>query len=566
MGADRNPVIILGAGINGAAIARELALNGFSVWVIDQEDLASGTTSYSSRLIHGGLRYLEHGDWRLVAESLRERGYLLRAAPHLVRPLRFYIPVARRGGGWGRAARGLLGLASSSGGGHAQRGLRLIRSGLRFYDWLAGDRAFPRSSVHVCGDPTAPAVNAAQYRWLCAYSDAQALYPERLVVAQLRDAQRAAEERGADFRVLTYHSAELVRDRLLVRSRRAGGSSYETPVAAIVNATGAWVDATLRRLSLSHPRLSHPRLIGGTKGSHLLTSQPKLLAALRGAAVYAEAADGRPVFLLPFGESTLIGTTDIPFEGDPATARAEPSEIDYLLRVTNEVFPQVNLVRAEIESHYCGVRPLPFVGPKSPAAITRHAQLIVHAEQTPPVLSVVGGKLTTCRALGEDAATLVGRLLQRPCRVNSRHRPLDGHPPGQRADESELNAIGRIANQTGFPEAQVEACWRLCGEETSRLLTGCGQAADRTLLAGTPLPRGFVRQLLAQEWVRALDDVVERRLMLVFQPRLALGTLRELAELMAERPDRPEVAAADTAQEVAACAARLADRYGKQCE
>ncbi len=205
-------VLILGAGINGAALARELVLNGVGVTLVDTADLAFGATAYSSRLIHGGLRYLEYGEFDLVRESLAERGRLLRLAPHLVRPLRLHVPVERRLGGLRMSAsRFLLGQhAPQSWQRPTPRGMWLVRTGLWLYDRYARDPSLPRHSVHRVGEGGVP-VDPAKYRWLCAYSDAQVVYPERLVVAFLEDARALAAGSGTTFQFFNYHEAARAR-------------------------------------------------------------------------------------------------------------------------------------------------------------------------------------------------------------------------------------------------------------------------------------------------------------------------------------------------------------------
>src|SRR5262245_24676730 len=353
---DDRPVLILGGGINGAAVARELVLNSVPVWLVDTADLAFGATAYSSRLIHGGLRYLEFAEFSLVKESLDERARLLRLAPHLVKPLRLFIPVRNSWGGLVQAAGKFFGLSLRSKK-TVHRGLRVVHAGLWLYDRYAAGGNLPPRSLHKPGEPGVPAVSIAMARRLWAYSDAQITYPERLVIDFLADARQVSREKGIDFRVLTYHRATLHGTSVEIRPR----DDQQEPVAtiepaAIINATGAWVDATLARLPLPSRRL-----MGGTKGSHFLTFQPRLADLLAGQGVYTEARDGRPVFLLPFGDGTLVGTTDIPFEGDPAMAVATEEELEYLLAVVADVFPDAGLTRADIAMHQCGVRPLPFV-------------------------------------------------------------------------------------------------------------------------------------------------------------------------------------------------------------
>jgi glycerol-3-phosphate dehydrogenase len=507
------PILIIGSGINGAALARELALNGQNVVVVDRGDLASGTTAYSSRLIHGGLRYLEHGDFSLVRESLEERTRLLRLAPDFVRPLRFFIPVEKRFGGLWAAARDFLGfLPRRQRKAPRPRGMVTVKLGLAMYDRYAADATLPRHEVFRIGDDAAPEVDRQRFRWLCAYSDAQIIYPERFTLALLTDARRAAEEFGASFELHTYVGVRRKgREVEVVRSVDGGMESQFEP-AAIVNATGAWVDFTLVDLGLSSPPL-----LSGTKGSHFVTRRRELVEVLGGRGIYAEAGDGRPVFVLPFGSAVLVGTTDIPYQGDPDVAVASPEELDYLLALVNEVFPQIALNERDIEMHYAGVRPLPVTGPKTPAAITRRHWLHEHEGSDVPLFSLVGGKLTTCRSLAETAAKTLLERLGSPVLRNSRDRPLH--------------------------EASCPA-----------------QGGADELLDCTEIPVESAHYAIKHEWARTLDDLVERRLMLLFHHPVTRRCLEQLARVLAEQ-GRLDSGHMDTA--VSSTIARLRERFGK---
>lgn len=326
------PVLILGAGINGAAVARDLAINGIPVCIVDTGDVAGGATSRSSRLIHGGLRYLEYRDTALVRESLLERERLLKLAPHFVKPLRLTIPVERRFGGlWAGFVR-FSGLAQTSFGRHllklgrGPRGLLAIKAGLTMYDRLAHSDALPPHDVLVPATltqhPQPGNENAgeqssnARFRWLCSYSDAQITFPERFVLAMLEDGRRAAESTRSMFEILPYHktiASESSPEISIVHvgdNPSASDSKHSKTIipSTIINATGAWGDRTLEALGVREKQL-----FAGTKGSHLFTSHPPLVDALNGEGIYAEANDCRLVFILPCAGGVLIGTTDEPF-------------------------------------------------------------------------------------------------------------------------------------------------------------------------------------------------------------------------------------------------------------
>ncbi len=594
------PVLILGAGINGICVARELILNGVPVWLVDSNDIAFGATAKSSRLIHGGLRYLEYGDFRLVAESLHERDRLLRLAPQFVTPLRLHIPVRRRLGGFLAAGLRFLGLSRTgmgkwigSGGG---RGLITVRFGLWLYDLLARSNMVPRHSVHRTGE-CVPRFPAGEYPWSCAYFDGQMERPERFCIALLQDIEQAAREQGTEFRLLTYHRAVLQGGEIEIRPvpgvspshplelspltpalsptaesvpkvaspvgerEQAQSHTHSSPPplrltpSLLINATGAWGDWTLQELPMQAPQL-----FGGTKGTHLFTHQAGLVEALGGDAVYAEASDGRLVFLIPLDSGVMIGTTDERFEQRPELAHSTESETAYLLKLTNDLFPQVHLTDADIHATCAGIRPLPYSDASKTAAISRDHQIDRREIDGLPVWTLIGGKLTTCRAFGELVGDQVLALLGRTRAVSTRERVVPGgenYPADRAGLEEELRSL---AAATGHSMETCRAVWKLVGTQAramlGRMKSGESQGGDgkenvaffsekgrpvsekqateaeQPLIAGTALPREFVSAIIRKEWVTTLEDLVERRLLLALEPKLSRETLRALAELL----------------------------------
>jgi len=590
-------VVILGAGINGAALARELVLNGLSVVVVDADDIAAGTTRWSTRLVHGGLRYLEYGELTLVRESLAERNRLLRLAPHLVRPLGFVVPVQGWFGGLASAAARILGFEACARrwAGARGRGGLTVACGLWLYDLLSTGSAWPRRCLVRGGAAGMPAVDAARYPLAGVYDDAQMVFPERFTVELLVDARTVAAEKQVFFRIFTRRTAHLESDgRLRVASVAVGNREQERDLVlvprAIVNATGAWVDRTLGELlparggaegkplsgeSRSGEPLTGQRLIGGTKGSHLLVDHAALRETLGGRGVYAEAADGRPVFVLPFGDRlVLVGTTDIPFAGDPSTARTDADEIEYLVAAVRLLFPAVAPSRGDVVQHYCGVRPLPArrADGRTPAGITRR-HMLVRLDGAPlPLWSIVGGKLTTCRSLAEGAAAEVLTVLGRPVTATSRTRPLPGACSLGEGEElaERCAAIGRAG---GVPDAtaraMAQAAVGLFGARAGVALgidpslSGASVADGEAFqpLGDSLLPRAVVRFCLEQEWAETLADIVERRLLLSFDPELSMATLRAVA---AELVRAGRLAADRSDSEIASFVALMAERYGKR--
>jgi len=378
-------VIVIGAGINGAGIAREAAMRGLEVLLVDKGDIASGTTARSTRLIHGGLRYLEYYEVPLVRESLREREILLRIAPHLVHPLPFLIPIYEGG----------------------KRGPKLIRVGMIAYDVLSYDKSMKRHHM-LSREQTLqlePSLNPAGLLGAAYYYDAQVTFPERLAVENAL----SARENGAV--VLTYCNV----DRLLSDDRAniagidftdlIGGGTYSVRAPVTVNVAGPWVDEILGDRA-------HERYIGGTKGSHIVV---KAFSGAPKEALYVEASsDRRPYFIVPWNDLYLIGTTDIRHDGDFDYVVPNDGELEYLVNETNRVIPNANLTRGDILYAYAGVRPLPYKEEGTPGSITR--KHIIHAHKAPlhGMISIIGGKITTYRRLAEETIDMAFKLLNRP--------------------------------------------------------------------------------------------------------------------------------------------------------
>ncbi len=547
-------VLILGAGINGCALARELALNGVSVWIVDTADIASGATSGSSRLIHGGLRYLEYGEFDLVKESLAERNRLLRLAPQFVRPLRLWIPAENRFGGMVSAVGRFFGWSWWPQP-RRPRGSALIRAGLMFYDAYTQDATLPKSTTGSARAADAPHVDQQHYRRLSSYYDGQVEFPERLVLSMLADARQLSSERGLDFRLFNYHRASLVGDTVEIRptdEARQDNPQVSLKPALIVNATGAWVDETLAQL-----HVPAERLMGGTKGSHLFSFSARLKEQLAGQGIYAEARDGRPIFVTPLADTVLIGTTDMPFDGTPETAQATEQEIRYLLDSTNAILPGARLEPVDVNFHYSAVRPLPYAHARTTGAITRRHFFVEHEHTPMPIFSVVGGKLTTMRSLAEQAAADVLQHFGRTPTANSRERPFPGSEDYPTSPGGVEAAIDQIAARTGYPSAGVREGWILLGTRCEPVLS---QSHDRELLPDSDVPVALVRWSIAEEHVHSIADLVERRLMLLYHERLTRACLRRLAELLAEQGRMPpnEVEAATES-----AVARLAGHFGK---
>lgn len=587
-----NPILILGAGINGCALARELVLNGIGVHLVDTADIASGTTACSSRLIHGGLRYLEHGEFDLVRESLAERTRLLKLAPQFVHPLELFIPVENRLGGVFNTSLRFFRLPEVIR--PRPRGEWLVRIGLWFYDKYARDPSLPRHRVHRLKESDAIRVDPSRFIKLCSYFDAQIHSPELFSVALLEDAARLASENNVTFGVWNYHAAQLEGHRAKIvpvarhasdvashdNARDQANSPHPSPVfsfepAAVINTTGAWVDGTLQKLGISSRRL-----IGGTKGSHFFTSNPDLGRRLAGRGIYAEAPDGRPVFVLPFGPVTMIGTTDLKFEHPPETAVATEQELRYLLETVNKILGDQHLTREDVAFYYSGIRPLPYSDASTTGAITRRHAIHEHPETEVPCYSIIGGKLTTSRSLAEEATATILKRLEIDVTADSRDRVIPGGEEFPRDEAASHRLWNEVGKRHAMSTDQVEALWPLLGTRVDAVCAAMASdaaarhAADAisdvrpppppdTTIQGTHLPVAYARWVIRHQWARTLDDLVERRLMLLYLVPLSRKALEQLAELLVEAGYLDQQSSREA---VAATVKRLDEHFGKRVQ
>jgi glycerol-3-phosphate dehydrogenase len=506
-------LIVIGAGINGAGIARDATLRGLSVLLVDKGDIGAGTTSRSTRLVHGGLRYLEHFEVPLVRESLRERETLLHIAPHLVHPLSFLLPIYEE---------------------HRRRPA-LIRMGMMAYDALSLDKSLERHRMLSRDEAMRrePGLRSEGLRAAAAYYDAQAEYPERLALENALDARRlgavvlpymrvTALERGGPDRI----TGVALHDDL-------HGSEHLARGALVVNATGPWVDEVLA--DAAPPR----KLIGGTKGSHLVVEP---FPGAPREAVYAEAVgDGRPYFVVPWNGLYLIGTTDTRYEGDLDDVVATEEEIGYLIDETNRLIPGAALTPAQVLYTYAGVRPLPAPRGRdgnSPdeGSITRSHVIHDHAGKDVPederldgLLSIVGGKITTYRRLAEETVDAVVKKLDRKADKCRTHQvPLPGGTAYPFAGFRE-----RFRVTSGLPVETADRLLRIYGTRAAEAL----DFADGSPELREPFDEetgaigAEVVFSLRTEMAETLADVVQRRTLVGYAAHAGLGAVDAAAEI-----------------------------------
>jgi glycerol-3-phosphate dehydrogenase len=494
-------LIVIGAGINGAGIARDAAMRGLRVLLLDKGDIAGGTTSWSTRLIHGGLRYLEYGEIGLVRESLRERQRLFHIAPHLVRPLAMMIPIYRE----------------------QRRGPLLIRAGMIAYDLLSLDKSLDHHHMLSRAETLqrVPALKPEGLLGASLYYDAQVEYAERLVV------ENALAARDCGATIQTYAQVE----RFIVEDQQVRGVEFtdllrggrhRVRASVTVNVSGPWVDNVLAALA---PPLA--RLIGGTKGSHLIVD------AFDGApreALYVEAQeDGRPFFIIPWNGMYLIGTTDSRYDGDLDHIAADENEIDYLIRETNRVIPAARLTRRSVLYTYSGVRPLAYEEGQVGGSITRRHFVHDHADKLGGFLSIVGGKLTTYRNLSEQAVDMVFKKLGRTApQCETGHVPLPGAMTDNFTEFAEhFKASSRL------PAATAERLLRVYGTRATNVLELAAEGAD-LLEIFSPETGAIGAEILMSfqhEMAQTLCDCLLRRTMVGLNRALGLDALEHAARI-----------------------------------
>jgi glycerol-3-phosphate dehydrogenase len=475
--------VVIGGGMAGAGVARDLALRGASVALFEKGDFASGTSSKSSKLIHGGLRYLELWDWSLVRESLREKKTLERLAPHLVQPLPFLVPVYRGGA----------------------RGLITVRIGLWLYDLLTPGKTTDRYRVMrpVEALSLEPSIRAEDLRGAGYYFDDLLLFPERLclenILSAVRHGTRAHNYCEVEEVVRGARGPEGVRVRDLLT-----GQVHAVNARVIVNCAGPWVDRLRGMAGVAEER---PRVVRTTKGIHCL------LPRLTERAVYLSTSDDRMIFVIPWRDFSLVGTTDTDFDGDPDRLWATRDEVTYLLDAVARALPDRRVAIENVAYTYAGVRPLSFEAGRSASRVSREHKVVAEGPGG-RFLSVTGTKLTCFRSLAEDVGGRVMRALGRPAPSRTAHLGLDG------ADEE----VGKLEARVWMDVSEEVAMSGLPRETLQTLVETYGRGYARVLDLARKLPDGTERlcpenpEIVAQlhhavgdELAVSLQDVLLRR-------------------------------------------------------
>ena len=517
------PVLIIGAGINGCGLFRDLCLQGVDCLLIDRGDICEGASAAPSRLIHGGIKYLETGEFRLVRESAMERNRLLRNAPHFVKPLETVLPVQSWFGGIVPSALRFFGLNAKM----KDRGALITEVGLRIYDFynrkvqaLPDHRFLGPQALKLEYPSFAPHIKAAGL-----YYEGRITHAERLGMELVMDGLAA----NPSSMLCTYATA--------MRHQEAGhlaltdsitGQTATVSCSVVVNAGGAWIDKVNATLGINS------RHMGGSKGSHLIVGNPQLVEALKGRMIYFGTADGRVNLVYPFFGNALIGSTDIPVE-DPDEAVCSDEETEYLIKAVSEIFPTIRVTREQILLSYCGVRPLPRSDGGDVGAVSRdHA---IGRDLLPgtnvPVLSLIGGKWTTFRAFAEQSAGLILSLLKKTPSRSTVELAIGGGRNYPKDEASVDDVIRGIASASRLDIKRARDLFARYGTSASSVAQTIATVPDAPLLALPSYTSGEIIHICRTESVRRLSDILLRRTAIAMEGLLSFQAVNDVAEVAA---------------------------------
>ena len=510
----RPDVLIIGGGVNGVGLLRDLALNGVSAVLLDTGDFCGGASSASSRMAHGGLRYLEGREFNLVAEAARERNMLLHNAPHLVKPLEIVVPLTGLLRGLPSAALRFLGLSRRP----SPMSLVALNAGLFLYERFgAVKKALPDHRT-LLRPSRFPQGMAQGTRAVVSYYDGQILGPEALVMEMLAEAlSRPGTAALNHIRwTATPDGAFSITDPEI-------GNVAALRPRVVVNAAGAAIDQVNATLGLT------TRLVRGVKGAHLVLDHPELFQRMAGRAFYFDDGRGRMVICLPVGRMVLMGTTEVETR-DPADHAVAAQEIDYLLAALNGLFDDISVDRAHLAAVTSGIRPLQSSEGNATQAARDHA-LIAGEWQGLPLLSMVGGKWTTFRAFAEQAADQVLAALGRSRVASTAGRDYPGAAPVD---------LGALAQDSGLSDRRLRGLVARYGAVAAEVARHCAALPDAPLVSAPDWSRREIDWLIRRRMALTLEDLILRRTGLVMAGQVSPAVIDEIAGIMAEVLDRDE--------------------------
>lgn len=517
------PVLIVGGGINGAGLYRELALQGVDAYLVEKGDFLSGASSASSHMIHGGLRYMENSEFRLVRESIAERNRLLKNAPHYVKPLPTTIPIFNWTSGFIPTIQKFLRLGEQS----SNRGALLVKIGLIMYDFYTRhQQVLPEHTFNSRSKSLKdrPFLND---KIVCTatYYDAWISYPERLGLELIFDGVEA----NPNSKAINYMRLVSANGDTVQLSDEISGETITVQPQIVINATGAWIDFTNQ--SLSH----NTKLMGGTKGSHLIIDNKDLFENLNGQMIYFENDDSRVCIMFPYQGKVLAGSTDIQID-NPDEAICTPEEEAYILDSIGNVFPGIKIAKDEIVFRYCGVRPLPGNDKSSTALISRdHSCEIVEANETIhfPIYSLVGGKWTTFRAFSEQVADTILAHLAQPRKNDSYDTAIGGGRDYPTTIQARDKWIHLLESTTKLSQERIEQLLERYGTRTLHVINYIQSCEDQPLQHAPHFSQCEIKFIAQQEYLCHLTDLVLRRTLLAMLGKVTIPLLEELASIIA---------------------------------
>jgi len=519
-------VLIVGAGINGIGTFRDLTLNGVDALLIDRADFCSGASAASSHMAHGGIRYLENGEFRLVREAVRERNRMIQNAPHLVSPLPTTIPMFKYFSGLLNAPLKFLGMLTKP----SERGSVIIKLGLMMYDAYTGsNRTVPRHQFMLRAE--------SLKRWsrlnpeiatTAVYYDGLIANPERLALEIALD----AEADSPNARMLNYVSlAGGEKDSVTLRDELTG-ETYTVRPKLLINAAGPWIDTANNKIGISS------QYIAGTKGSHVIVDHPELRAAIGSNEFFFENKDGRIVLLFPLYDRVLIGTSDIKIE-NPDEVYCTDEEVEYFLELVTRVFPSIKVSKEHIVFQFTGVRPLGSSGAaKTTAQYSRdHHIEVLDGGQTKlsfPVFSLVGGKWTSFRAFSEQVADKALAVLGKTRQKETTNLQIGGGR-GYSTDPGDQNRqIEKIAKETGISNERAKVLYSRYGSRAEAVARFIQTESDSPLKSSPDYSRREIIFLVQHEKSMRLDDLLLRRTMLAMLGHLTTESVREIGEVLGD--------------------------------
>jgi glycerol-3-phosphate dehydrogenase len=539
-------ILIIGGGINGVGTFRDLAANGVDVLLIDREDFCSGASAASSHMAHGGIRYLENGEFRLVREAVQERNRMIENAPHLVRPLPTVVPMFKIFSGLFNAPFKFLNLLDRP----AERGALVIKIGLMFYDtFTRAQKTVPPHKFE------GRAASLAKYpklhsdiKFTATYYDGQILSPERYTVELVLD----GEAEGSHARALNYVSFVGASGKTVKLKDELTGSTLEVSPRLIINAAGPWIDKVNSTFGVTN------RYIGGTKGSHLVLNHPELRDAIGNKEFFFENKDGRIVLIFPLYDKVIIGTSDIPTE-DPDSVRCTPDEEKYFIELVSRIFPTIKVTPEHIVFRFSGVRPLEYMKAKTTGQITRDHSVKEDRAGDIPVYSLVGGKWTSYRAFGEQVTDKILAYLGRLRKVDTKTLPIGGGRNFPKTGYAMIEFLKQVEKETGLSGLGPKRLFDKYGTTALEYAAYIVKGKDELLKTMPEWSRREIEYMAQKEKIVHLDDLFLRRSTLAWLGLLTKDNVAEFADILAAALNWD---AEQKNAEVDRALALLADRHG----